>query len=51
MFVTRCCRKASAFAVLSIMLAACGEDRSVTAVPVAERDMPVTTGPASLHIA
>ncbi len=47
MFVNRFCRSVIAFAVMSILLAACGENRSDTTMPVAERDMPVTTGPAT----
>ncbi len=47
MFVNRFCRSVIAFAVMSILLAACGEDRSGMPVPVADGSTPVTSGPAS----
>ncbi len=47
MFVNPFCRKVSVFTVLTIMLTACGEGRSGTALPVADREIPLTTGPAT----
>ena len=47
MFVNRFCRKAAAIAVVPVMLIACGVDRSGAALPVADREMPVTTGPGT----
>jgi len=47
MIVSRLCRSVIAIAVMSILPAACGEDRPGTAVPIADGSTTVTTGPAT----
>ncbi len=47
MFVSHFCRSVIAFALISILPAACGEDRPGTVVPVADGSTTVTTGPAT----
>ena len=47
MYMTNCCRIAVAFTAMSMMLAACGEDRAGSTALIADRTMPPTTGPTS----
>jgi len=47
MYLTNYCRIAIACTAMSMMLAACGEDRAGSAAPAADRTMPPTTGPTS----
>jgi len=47
MYLTNYCRMAIAFTAMSMMLAACSEDRAASTAPVADRAMPPTTGPIS----
>jgi cyanophycinase len=47
MYLTNYCRVTIAFTAMSMMLAACGEDRAGSTAPVADRTMPPTIGPTS----
>jgi cyanophycinase len=47
MIVTSNCRIAIAFSAMSMMLIACGENRSDSTAPVADREVTPTTGPTS----
>jgi len=47
MFLTNYCRMAIAFTAISMMLAACSEDRAASTAPVADREIAPTTGPIS----
>ncbi len=47
MIVTSDCRIAIVFTTMSVLLAACSEDRSGSTAPVADREMTPTTGPTS----
>ena len=47
MIVTSDCRIAIVFTTMSVLLAACSEDRSGSTAPVADRETTPTTGPTS----